>query len=160
MLFFYFKGVGGFDDYFGALFIGGEDEALGVEHEAGGTELVFAIDGIAVDGGVHVAHVNAQLVGAPGEEEKTDELFGVGFLFDDVASVGKLAAGFDSHHFVILIGHGDDVGFDVAGVFEIIWFGNDGEIFFLSEVFFENVVEILIEGMRAGEEDDTGGIFI
>lgn len=131
-----------------------------MEHEARRAELVFTIDGVAVDGGVHVAHVNTELMGAASEEEEADELFDVGFLLDDIASVGEFAASFDCHHFVILIGHGDDVGFDVAGMFEVIWFGDNSEIFFLGELFFEYLVKILIEGMRASEEDDTGGVFV
>lgn len=133
---------------------------MGVEHEARCAELVFSIDGVTIDGGVHVAHVNTELMGAASEEEKADKLFGVSFLLDDVASVGEFAASFYRHHFVILIRHGNDVGFDVSGRFEIIWFGNNGEIFFLGALVFEDLVEILIEGMGASEEDDTRGVFI
>lgn len=148
------------DDDFLALIEGGEGEALGVEHEAFGAELVFAVYSVAIDGGVHVAHVYAELVGAAGEEEEAHELFGFCFLFDDVAGVGEFSAAFDCHHFVILIGHGDEIGFDVAGMFEIVGFGDDGYIFFCGELFFEDVVEILIEAAGTGEEEDAGGVFV
>jgi hypothetical protein len=141
-----------------------EGEFPGVEHEARGLDFLFrrvAVDGVAEDGtGEAVFHVDADLMGASGEEAALDEgavfVDGEAFPLGDGFFAGAVVE--DGHALAVDGVAADEV---LLAAFVFGWDAvDDGEVGFGDATVGEGFGEAAVGAVVLGDDDAAGGVFV
>ncbi len=142
-----------------------EAELPGVQHEAGDMDElalgVAAVDGISQDGVSEAfAHVDADLVGASGEELASDE--GASLICGDVLPFGDgffAGAVVKDGHALPIDGMSSDHVLEATAVF-LGQSADGGEVYFTESALGEGFGKAAVCDVVFGDDHAAGGVFI